>query len=146
MAKLVPHLFRKPRSAGESLGPWSEKVPVDANVLHNYRVKKTKRMKKEMETMFLLRTSKPPDTPKGTVWSVATGEFVPQHSLRLEHIFPASLGPTVQKYVSPRSHIYSPRNGILLPNAAGQAFSDVSNTPRLGCLPNSSRAEDEVEI
>ncbi|KAL1862662.1 hypothetical protein Daus18300_008460 [Diaporthe australafricana] len=145
MAKLVPHLFRKPRSANESVGPRSEKVPVDANVLHNFRLKKVKKMKKAMEVSFLLRGSKPLDTPRGTVWSVATGDFVPESSLRLEHIFPASLGPTVQEYISPRINIYSAFNGLLLPHAVGQAFNDVSKTPILGFFPNSPRGEDEDE-
>lgn len=126
----LPHLFRKSRNAAEAIGPFKEKVPLDAHLNHHYIKRKEQHMLKAMRSAFRLNIKPPPDAPKHGVWSIATGKWVPEHLLKLECIFPFSLGPMVAQEVSERIIFRDARNGMLIPRAVGLAFNEVSNAPR----------------
>lgn len=129
-AMFLPHLFRKSRNAAEAIGPFKEKVPLDAHLNHHYIKRKEQHMLKAMRSAFRLNIKPPPDAPKHGVWSIATGKWVPEHLLKLELIFPFSLGPMVAEEVSKRIIFRDARNGMLIPRAVGLAFNEVSNAPR----------------
>lgn len=129
-AMFLPHLFRKARNPAEAIGPFKEKVPLDAHLNHNYIKRKEKAMLQAVCSDFRLNINKPPDAPKHGVWSIATGKWVPEHLLKLECIFPFSLGPMVAEEVSRRIIFRQANNGMLIPPTVGLAFNEVSNAPR----------------
>lgn len=127
-AMFLPHLFRKSRNAAEAIGPFTEKVPLDAHENHMFIKRKGAKMVKAIRSDFRLTyRDKPLEVPKGHVWSIATGEWVPEHMLKLHYIFPISLGPMVAEHVSTRIRLRGSNNGMLIPPAVGQALNDVSN-------------------
>lgn len=129
-AMFLPHLFRKARNPGESTGVRKEKVPLDANENHLYIKRKESKMARHIRTEFGLNGPRPEGVPKTSMWSIATGEWVPEHQLKLTYVFPFSLGPMVAQEVSRRIYFRNTTNGMLIPTAVGRAFDDVSNAPR----------------
>lgn len=127
----LPHLFRNPRNPAESIGPMKEKVPLDADKNHHFIKRKTEKTLKSMKSAFELNTRKPRDAPKGSVWSIATGGWVPENLLKLEYIFPFSLGPMIAQDVSRRIVFQNALNGMFIPPAIGLAFSEVSKAPAI---------------
>lgn len=127
-AMFMPHNFRKARSHAEAIGPFKEKVPLDADLNHMYIKSKEAKMVKAICHDFKLNRDIPKDTPKGFLWSVATGEWVPRHYLKLDTIFPFALGPMVAEAVSNRIYFRHSYNGMLLPPAVWGAFNNVSIT------------------
>lgn len=125
----LPHLFRNPRNAAESIGPRSEKVPLDADKNHEFIKRKKERMLKSMNQTFALNTNPPQDAPKKATWSIATGVWVSQHLLKHEYIFPFSLGPMISQEVSGRIMFRNSANGMMIPPAVGLAFNEVSKAP-----------------
>lgn len=126
MAMFLPSLFRKSRNAAEAIGPFKEKVPLDAHENHMFTKRRGAKMVKAIRSNFRL-TDKPLGEPKGHVWSIATGEWVPEHMLKLHYIFPFSLGPMVAQHLSTRIIMRGFNNGMLIPPAVGRALNDVSN-------------------
>ncbi|KAK7716453.1 hypothetical protein SLS64_003607 [Diaporthe eres] len=126
-AMFLPHLFRKSRNAAEAIGPFTEKVPLDAHENHMFIKRKGAKMVKAIRSDFRLTyRDKPLEVPKGHVWSIATGEWVPEHMLKLHYIFPFSLGPMVAEHVSTRIRLRGSNNGMLIPPAVGQALNDTT--------------------
>lgn len=87
-------------------------------------------MLKSMCHDFKLDLEKPKGTLKGSLWSVATGEWVPRHYLKLDTIFPFALGPMIAQEVSSRIFFRGVHNGMLLPPAVWGAFNNVSVAPK----------------
>ncbi|KAI7778310.1 hypothetical protein LA080_002419 [Diaporthe eres] len=130
-AMFLPHLFRKSRNAAEAIGPLKERVPLDAHESHMFIKRRGAKMVKAIRSDFRL-TDKPLGEPKGHVWSIATGEWVPEHMLKLHYIFPFSLGPMVAQHLSTRIKMRGSNNGMLIPPAVGRALNDwaIVITPR----------------
>jgi hypothetical protein len=126
----MPHLFRPSRNFAEAIGPKKEKVPLDADLNHLYIKRKEEKMLKAMCHDFKLDLEKPKGTPKGSIWSVATGEWVPRNELKLDTIFPFALGPMIAQEVSSRIFFRGVHNGMLLPPAVWGAFNNVSVTSK----------------
>lgn len=126
----LPHVFRKMRRFQEATGPSTEKVPMDAHENHVYVKRKNMNMAKGIRSAFRLNDQKPAGLPKGFVWSIATHEWVDEHRLKLEFVFPFSLGPTVAQEVSPRIQLRNPNNGMLIPPGIGNAYREVSKVTR----------------
>lgn len=131
MVMFLPHLFRNPRNFAEAIGPIKEKVPLDADMNHYFIKRKTEKTLKSVYNHFELKTKKPRDAPKGFVWSIATGGWVPENVLKLEYIFPFSLGPMIAQHVSTRIIFQNAFNGMLIPPAIGLAFNEVSKAPAI---------------
>lgn len=125
-AMFMPHMFRNARHPQESTGVRKEKVPLDADQQQQYIKRKMQKLEKAINHDFKLNREIPATIPKGRVWSVATGEWVPRHYLKLDTFFPYSLGPTVAQEVSGRIHLLGSENGMLLPPAVWGPFNDVS--------------------
>lgn len=126
-AMLLPHLFRKARNPAESTGPFKERVPLDADKNHEFIKRKEMKMVKAIRADFRLTFDRPRDVRKNYLWSVVTGEWVFEHSLKLHYIFPFSLGPLVAREVFGRDLLRTSGNGMLIPPAVGQALNDVSD-------------------
>lgn len=123
----LPHLFRKARNHAEAIGVFKERVPLDAHENHEYIKRKEAKMVKAIRSHFRLTFDRPLEEPKNHLWSIATGEWVPEHLLKLHYIFPFSLGPMVAQHVSTRIAWRGSHNGMLIPPAVGRALNDVSN-------------------
>lgn len=136
---LLPHLFRKARNHAEAIGPFKERVPLDAHEHHSYIKRKEMKMAKAIRFDYRLNVNKPLGQPKGHIWSVATGEWVPEHLLKLHYIFPFSLGPMVAEQVSTKIQFRHSNNGMLIPPAVGQALSDVSDASEAKASKSLSR-------
>lgn len=128
----LPHMFRNSRNPAESIGPRKEKVPVDADLNHYFIKRKREKMTKSICLHYKLNLEKPHDTRKGYIWSVATGEWVPPHDLKLDTFFPHALGPMVGLAVSERIQFRDRHNGLLLPPSVWEAYNNVSITSDAG--------------
>lgn len=126
----LPHVFRRMRRFEEATGPSTEKVPIDAHENHLYIKRKNKKMTKAIRDLFRLNYQRPPEFPRGHVWSIATREWVDERRLKLEFVFPFSLGPTVAQEVSPRIQFRGAHNGMLIPPGIGNAYREVSKVTR----------------
>ncbi|KAG8169319.1 hypothetical protein KVR01_000064 [Diaporthe batatas] len=120
----LPEMFRKARNFAEAIGPIKEKVPVDADLNHYFIKRKQEKMTKAICREYKLNVEKPPETPKGYIWSVATGEWVAPHRLKLDTFFPFALGPMVAFAVSARISFREHYNGLLLPPSIWAAYNN----------------------
>lgn len=125
-AMFMPHMFRNARHPQESTGVRKEKVPLDADQHQQYIKRKREKLTKAICHDFKLNLEIPATVPKRHWWSVATGEWVPKHYLKLDTFFPYSLGPQVAQEVSRRIQFTASHNGMLLPPAVWGPYNDVS--------------------
>ncbi|KAG6361142.1 hypothetical protein INS49_009366 [Diaporthe citri] len=123
-AMLLPHLFRKARNHAEAIGPVKERVPLDAHENHMFIKRREAAMVKAIRSQSRLTFDRPQEEPKNHLWSIATGEWVPEYLLKLHYIFPFSLGPMVAEQVSTRITWRGSNNGLLIPTAVGRALND----------------------
>lgn len=127
MSVLMPHLFRKPRGAGELLGaPRTEMVPLDANTQHMQITTKLKKFKKSIIEKYRLGHRPPQGVRVRQLWCVLTGAWVPADGLAIAHFFPPELGPLVEKGTMGTSWLWQPDNGLMLPRPIGRALHDLA--------------------
>lgn len=124
---LLPQYFRRFKNPHELLGaPRTVKVPLDADVYHHYISRKQEKFSKALRLRTNNFLSAPPGQgiPKGSIWSVATGEWIPRDKMYPTHIFPPTLGETIFKYVTGYQTVWDGANGIFLPKPIKQALDD----------------------
>ncbi|KAK7742278.1 hypothetical protein SLS53_004421 [Cytospora paraplurivora] len=126
MSVLVPHLFRKPRGAGEQLGaPRTEKVPLDASIQHMHLTQKQRKFKKSILEKYRLNR-RPGSVPGRMLWCVLTGAWVPDDWLAIAHIFPPELGSLVEMDTMGTAELWHANNGLMLPRPIGRALRDLA--------------------
>jgi hypothetical protein len=120
----LPELFRSPKHIQESTGVRKEKVPVDADEIIYRCRKRNEKMEKGIILDYRLKIGAQ-GQPKRSLWSVATGEWVPQHRVKFGTIFPLDLGSVVAREVSSRISPRAIDNGMMFPQPVWAAFNKV---------------------
>lgn len=122
----LPHLFRKPKSPQEWIGPSSERVPLDAHLQHMFISRKQTKFKKDILQRYGLNRRTPDLRRK--LWSVLTGEWVWEHTIHPTHIYPPSLGAKIESELMDTGWLWQGGNGLMLPKPIGRALHDWALT------------------
>lgn len=122
---LLPQFFRRPRTIAETLGaPKTHKVPLDAHDYHLFITRKQKRMKKHLYLLNTVGIRSRGVTSKQSVWSVATGEWVPRNEMHMTTLLSPTLGPGIANHITRDPSLWHAPNGLLLPEPIKQALDD----------------------
>lgn len=143
ISHLLPHLFRKPRNASESLGaPKTQLVPLDADLQHLHRTRKQIRFSKLLRERYGENCKGlSGERKKGTNLCVATGKWQEIKHMAPTHIFPTQLGDAISAHAMGGPSLWEVGNGLLLPLPMKQAFEDWA----IVIVPQSGGADGAVE-
>ncbi|KUI53554.1 hypothetical protein VP1G_00912 [Cytospora mali] len=127
LAVQLPHLFRRPKSPQEWIGPSTERVPLDAHTHHEFIKRKQKKFKSGIISVYGVN-NRPSREHRENMWSVATGSWVPSAWLQATHIYPPSLGKMVEMETIRTQSLWTAGNGLMLPRNAIRALDDWALT------------------
>ncbi|ROW02983.1 hypothetical protein VMCG_05717 [Cytospora schulzeri] len=122
----LPHLFRKPKSPQEWIGPSNERVPLDAHEQHMYITRLQKSFKKDILTRYGINQRPAECTNK--FWSILTGEWVPESWIHPTHIYPPALGSMLREEIMGPGPVWQGNNGLMLPKPIKKALDDWALT------------------